>query len=170
MAALLDEAKKNGLGTTAHLGQMGVARMNARDAARLGLGAMTHFYGLFESLLKDHNVQPYPVDHNYNDEQHRFGQVARLWDKIHPRGSKKWNDLIDEWVELRFTIDPTMTIYSASRDVMRARNADWHEKYTLPSLWDFYQPSRETTARTGSTGRPKTKWPGGTSTGSGWTS
>ena len=143
MTALLDEAKKNGLGTTAHLGQMGLARMNARDAARLGLGAMTHFYGLFESLLKDTSIQPYPVTHNYNDEQHRFGQVARLWDKIHPRGSKPWNDLIDEWVERRFVVDPTMTIYSASRDVMRSRNADWHERYTIPSLWDFYQPSRE---------------------------
>ena len=87
-------------------------------------------------------MQPYPADHNYNDEQHRFGQVARLWDRIHPRGSKEWNDLIDELVERAFTLDPTMTIYSAGRDVMRARNADWHEKYTLPSLWDFYQPSR----------------------------
>ena len=35
-----------------------------------------------------------------------------------------------------------MTIYSAGRDVMRMRNADWHEKYTLPSLWDFFQPNR----------------------------
>jgi predicted amidohydrolase YtcJ len=25
---------------------------------------------------------------------------------------------------------------------MRMRNADWHDKYTLPSLWDFYQPNR----------------------------
>src|SRR3546814_17106948 len=25
---------------------------------------------------------------------------------------------------------------------MRARNADWHEKYTLPSLYQFFQPSR----------------------------
>ena len=39
-------------------------------------------------------------------------------------------------------LDPTMTAYLASRDVMRRSNADWHEKYTLPSLWDFYQPSR----------------------------
>lgn len=143
MAALLDEAKKNELGSTAHLSQNGVGRMNGRDASRLGLGAMTHFYGLFESLLKDYSVQPYPVGHNYADEQHRFGQVARLWDKIWPRGSDQWNALIKEWVDRRFIIDPTMTIYSASRDVMRSRNADWHEKYTLPSLWAFYQPSRQ---------------------------
>jgi cytosine/adenosine deaminase-related metal-dependent hydrolase len=142
MAALLDEAKKHQLGSTAHLGQMGVGRMNALQASRLGLGAMTHYYGLFESLLKDYSVQPYPVSQNYNDEQHRFGQVARLWDKIHPRGSEPWNALIKEWVDRRFIIDPTMTIYSAGRDVMRSRNADWHEKYTIPSLWEFYQPNR----------------------------
>ena len=35
-----------------------------------------------------------------------------------------------------------MTAYLASRNVMYRRNADWHEKYTLPSLWDFYQPNR----------------------------
>ncbi len=43
MAALLDEAKQHGLGSTAHLAQTGVAQMNAIDAARLGLGTVTHF-------------------------------------------------------------------------------------------------------------------------------
>jgi len=142
MAALLDEAKKFGLGSTAHLDQMGVARMNARDAVRLGLGTVTHFYGIFESLLKDYTVQPYPLTHNYNNEQDRFGQVARLWDKIYPRGSKEWNDFLDEFVQRRVFMDPTMTIYSAGRDLERARTFEWHGKYTLPSLWNFYQPNR----------------------------
>ena len=142
MAALLDEAKKHGLGSTAHLDQMGLARMTALDASRLGLGTMTHYYGLFESLYKDTSIQPYAPDMNYNDEYHRFGQVARNWDRIHERGSEKWNALIKEWVDRKFIIDPTMTIYSAGRDVMRMRNADWHEKYTLQSLWEFYQPNR----------------------------
>jgi imidazolonepropionase-like amidohydrolase len=138
----IDEANKHGLGTTAHLDQMGVGRMTALQASRLGMRDLTHYYGLFESLLRDSNIQHYPVTQNYNDEQHRFGQVARLWDKIHPQGSERWNALIKEWVDKRFVIDPTMTIYSASRDVMRAREAEWHDKYTLPSLWDFYQPNR----------------------------
>jgi imidazolonepropionase-like amidohydrolase len=142
MEALIDEANKHGLGTTAHLDQMGVGRMTALQASRLGMRDLTHYYGLFESLLRDSNIQHYPVTQNYNDEQHRFGQVARLWDKIHPQGSERWNALIKEWVDKRFVIDPTMTIYSASRDVMRAREAEWHDKYTLPSLWDFYQPNR----------------------------
>ena len=142
MAALLDEAKKHGLGSTAHLAQSGVAQMNAIQAARLGLGTVTHFYGHFESLLKDHVVQPWPVDMNYSDEQWRFGQVARLWDKIHPPGSPEWKAYLEEHRTLGTVFDPTMTIYSAGRDVMRMRNADWHERYTLPSLMDFYSPSR----------------------------
>jgi imidazolonepropionase-like amidohydrolase len=142
MAALLDEAKKHGLGSTAHLAQGGVAQMNAIKAARLGLGTVTHFYGHFESLLRDHVVQPWPADQINDDEQRRFGQVARLWDQIHPPGSPEWKAYLEEHLKLGTAFDPTFTIYAASRDVMRARNADAHEKYTLPSLMDFYEPSR----------------------------
>ena len=142
MAALLDEAKELGMGSTAHLDQMGVAEMNALDAARLGLTSMTHFYGLFEALYQGHDVQPWPVDMNYSDEQARFGQVARQWLLVEP-GGERWNALLDEFLELGFFVNPTMTIYSAGRDVMRARNADWHETYTLPSMMQFYEPSRE---------------------------
>lgn len=142
MEALIDEGHKHGLGTTAHLAQTGVGEMNALDAARLGLDSITHYYGLFESMYDNASLQPYPADYNYNNEQHRFGQVARQWDMVTP-GGDKWNAVMQEMLDLDFYINPTMTIYSAGRDVMRARNADWHEEYTLPSQWDFYQPSRE---------------------------
>ncbi len=141
MAALLDESRSLGMGSTAHLDQMGVAHMNAIDAARLGLVGMTHFYGLFESMYEGHDVQPWPADMNYMDEQFRFGQVARQWRLVEP-GGERWNALLEEFLELDFFINPTMTIYSAGRDVMRARNADWHADYTLPSLAEFYAPSR----------------------------
>jgi imidazolonepropionase-like amidohydrolase len=142
MAALLSEAQAQKLGSTAHLQQSGVAQMNAIKAARLGLGAVTHFYGHFESLLKDHVVQPWPIDMNASDEQWRFGQVARLWDKIHEPGSAEWKAYLQEHLKLGTVFDPTLTIYSAGRDVMKFRNADWHDKYTLPSLMAFYEPSR----------------------------
>jgi hypothetical protein len=141
MAALLDEAKKLGLGSTAHLAQSGVAQMNAIDAARLGLGTVTHFYGLFESMYDRHDVQPWPADLNYNDEQHRFGQVARQWNLVTPHG-EKWNALLEEFRALDVTLDPTMTIYVAGRDLARRMSEAWHDKYTLPSLWAFYTPSR----------------------------
>ncbi len=142
MKALLDEAKKFKMGSTAHLAQTGVAQMNALDAARLGLTSMTHFYGLFEAMYENNDVQPWPVDMNYNDEQHRFGQVARQWKLVKP-GGEKWQALQQEFLDLDFYLNPTMTIYSAGRDVMRARNADWHSRYTLPSQMEFYQPSRK---------------------------
>jgi len=144
MQALCEEAAAQGLGTTAHLAQPGVAQMNAIDAARAGLDTVTHFYGHFEALLRDHVIQPWPDDMNYNDEQMRFGQVARLWDEIHPPGSPEWKAYLSEHLKLGTVFDPTMTIYSANRDVMRARNADWHDEYTLPSLWEFFEPDRRT--------------------------
>jgi imidazolonepropionase-like amidohydrolase len=144
MAALLDEANKHGLGSTAHLAQLGVAQMNALHAARLGLGSVTHFYGHFEALLKDYVIQPWPPGMNYDDEQWRFGQVARLWDKIHEPGSPEWKAYLQEHRALGTVFDPTLTIYSAVRDVMRFREAEWHGQYTLPSLMDFFQPSRRT--------------------------
>ncbi|HEX5068973.1 MAG TPA: hypothetical protein VFV78_02055 [Vicinamibacterales bacterium] len=142
MAALLAEAKALNMGSTAHLQQGGVAQMNAIKAARLGLQTVTHFYGHFESLLKDYVVQPWPLDMNANDESMRFGQVARLWNKIYEPGSPEWKAYLAEHLKLGTVFDPTFTIYSAGRDVMRFRNADWHARYTLPSLMDFYTPSR----------------------------
>ena len=116
--------------------------MNALTAAKLGLGTVTHFYGHFEALLRDYEVQPWPDEMNYNNEQLRFGQVARLWNMIHPPGSPEWTDYLKEHIKLGTIFDPTMTAYAAGRDVMRMRNADWHDKYTLPSLMDFYTPNR----------------------------
>ena len=143
LAALIDEAKKNKLGTTTHLAQLGVARMNILQAARLGLGSMEHWYGLPEALFADRTIQDYPADYNYLDEQHRFGQAGRLWRQAAPPGSAKWNAVMDELLQLKFTIDPTFTIYEASRDLSRAMRAEWHERYTLPSLWKWYEPSRK---------------------------
>ena len=142
MAALIDEAKKLGLGTTAHLAQTGVAQMNADDATRLGLETITHFYGLFESMYDNASVQPWPADMNYNNEQHRFGQVARQWNLVTPKG-EKWNALLKKFRERDVTLDPTMVTYVTGRDLIHHMNAPWHAKYTLPTLWDFYTPSRQ---------------------------
>jgi amidohydrolase family protein len=143
LGALLDEAKNLRMGSTTHMAQTGVVRTNVIQAARMGMGSMEHWYGLPESLFADRVVQDFPLDYNYNDEQHRFGQAGRLWKQAAPPGSKKWNEVMDELIKLNFTIDPTFTIYEASRDLMRAMRAEWHDRYTLPSLWQFYQPSRE---------------------------
>ena len=87
-------------------------------------------------------LQNYPDDYNYQDESHRFGQAGRLWKQAAAPGSAKWDEVMEQFLTHDFVFSPTLTIYEASRDLMRARTAEWHEKYTLPSLWKFYQPSR----------------------------
>jgi cytosine/adenosine deaminase-related metal-dependent hydrolase len=143
MAATIDEAKKQGLRTAAHLAQTGVAWMNTLDAARLGLTTQEHWYGLPEALFADRTLQDYPLDYNYANEQHRFGQAGRLWKQAAEPGSARWDAVMKELVSLDFTLVPTLTIYEASRDLMRARRAEWHEEYTLPSLWRWYSPNRK---------------------------
>lgn len=142
METAIREAKAAGLGTVAHLAQPGIAEIDAHDAGALGLGTITHFYGHFESLLKNGQVQDYPANYNFNDEQIRFGESAEIWDEIVEPGSERWVEYLEDQKEAGVTFDPTFNIYSASRDLMRARNADWHAEYTLPTLWDFFQSSR----------------------------
>jgi hypothetical protein len=143
MRAAIEEAGALGLRSACHHAQLAVSRVNVLDTARWGLTSMEHWYGLPEALFDDRTVQDYPVDYNYADESDRFGQAGRLWEQAAQPGSARWNEVMDELLALDFTIDPTFTIYEASRDLMRARRAEWHEEYTLPSLWDFYAPSRD---------------------------
>jgi hypothetical protein len=141
--AAVERAAERGLGTACHHAQLSVARVDVLDTARWGLTSMEHWYGLPEALFDERTIQDYPLDYNYLDEQHRFGQAGRLWKQAAAPGSERWNAVIDELVALDFTIDPTLTIYEASRDLMRVRRDEWHEEYTLPSLWRFFQPSRK---------------------------
>lgn len=142
MQAALDENKKLGLRSAMHHAQLSVARWNVLHSARAGLTSMEHWYGLPEALFNDKTVQNYPLDYNYNNEQHRFSQAGKLWKQAAAPYSDHWNAVMEELLALDFTLDPTFNIYEASRDLMRARRAEWHEDYTLPSLWRFYQPSK----------------------------
>lgn len=143
LEAIYDEAAKQNIGTVAHLSQIGVARMDAKHAGVAGLGSVTHFYGHFESLLKNGPVQDWNPDYNFMDEQHRFADVANLYRESFEPGSDEWKAYLQSQKENGVTFDPTMTIYAASRDLMHARNADWHARYTMPQLWNFFQSSRE---------------------------
>jgi len=143
MDAGLRENKRLGLGSACHHAQLSVVGWNVLNSAEAGLTSMEHWYGLPEAMFTDQVVQDYPLDYNYQNEQHRFGEAGRLWKQAAEPYSEKWNEVMNRLLELDFTLDPTFNIYEASRDLMRARNADWHKAYTLPSLWAFYQPSKQ---------------------------
>ena len=141
MAALIDSKAA----WTRHDCALEPARCGRDERARRSTARARHghaFLRTIRSPYDGHDVQPWPPGHNHADEQHRFGQVARQWNLIHKQGSPEWKALLTELKARNVILDPTMTAYLASRDVMARRNADWHETYTLPSLWDFYQPSR----------------------------
>lgn len=138
----LDEAKKQGLKTTMHHAQLDVAHADVLDTSAHGLGSMEHWYGLPEALFDDKTIQDYPASYNYNDEQDRFGEAGRLWAQAAGSGSERWNYVRDTLLGRNFSIVPTFTIYAASRDWMRMRRAEWHDDYTMPSLWAFFAPDR----------------------------
>ncbi|WP_019037283.1 amidohydrolase family protein [Psychroflexus tropicus] len=142
MKAALEENKRLGLRSAMHHAQMDVAGWNVLNSARAGLTSMEHWYGLPEAMFTDRTVQHYKLDYNYNNEQDRFAGAGELWKQAAQPYSEKWNEVMNELLELDFTIDPTFNIYEANRDLMRTSRAEWHEEYTLPSLWEFYQPSK----------------------------
>lgn len=141
MYAAITENNELGLRSTAHHAQTDVARWNVLNSARAGMTSMEHWYGLPEALFTNKTIQDYPADYNYNNEQHRFEEAGKLWKQAAPPYSDHWNKVMNELIALDFTIDPTFNIYEANRDLHRARRAEWHEDYTLPSLWKFYEPS-----------------------------
>lgn len=142
MDAALRENKRLGLRSACHHTQVYVAQWNAYNSAKAGLTTMEHWYGLPEALFTNQTIQNYKLDYNYQNEQDRFSDAGKLWKQAAPPYSEKWNAVMDSMIKLDFTIDPTFNIYEASRDLHRARRAEWHEQYTLPSLWEFYQPSK----------------------------
>lgn len=141
--AALDEARQRGIKTSMHHAQLSVTRMNVLDTANWGLYSMEHWYGLPEALFTDRLIQDYPLDYNYNNEQNRFGEAGKLWKQAAAPGTEKWNEVLQTLAGLDFTLVPTLTIYEASRDLMRAMRAEWHEEYTLPTLWRWFTPNRE---------------------------
>ncbi|HWK99515.1 MAG TPA: amidohydrolase family protein [Parapedobacter sp.] len=142
MDAAIQENKRLGLRSKTHHAQVYVGRWNALNSARAGLTSLEHWYGLPEAMFADRTVQDYSLSYNYQNEQDRFGEAGQLWEQAAEPYTEKWNQVMDELIELDFTLSPTLVIYEASRDLMRARRSEWHEDYTLPSLWEFYKPNR----------------------------
>jgi Amidohydrolase family len=142
MDAALRENKRLGLRSACHHAQLGVARWNVMQSAAAGLTTMEHWYGLPEAMLTGSTIQNYPLNYNYTNEQNRFEEAGRLWKQAAEPFSPKWNAVMDTLLKLDFTLDPTFDTYEAARDLHKARRQEWHETYTLPKLWAFYQPNR----------------------------
>ena len=112
------------------------------DDREWGLTSAEHYYGLPEALFEDRVVQHFPLDYDYNDEYFRFSVSGQMFQQGAEPGSAKWNEVLEKFLEIGFTFVPTFTIYDANRDLMRARQADWHKDYTWKSMWNYFTPQR----------------------------
>jgi imidazolonepropionase-like amidohydrolase len=135
LEAILDEASKLGLRTTAHIG---LEETTVDDYIDLGVSSIEHFYGVADAAIP--GAPSYPPEMNYSDEIQRFARAGELYAQADPQ---KLSATIDRMVAAGVGWSPTFSIYEASRDVVRAQNQPWFTEYLHPALEAFFRPSRE---------------------------
>lgn len=141
--AAIKEAKKLGMRVNWHMDNSNCNNFNALDAAKVGLDAMTHWYCLLETLQEDNTAFEFHDDYNHGDTYDRFANQGTLWRQVAVPWSDHWSNVLDQFLELDFTFEPTYTVYEANRDYMRATGADWNDCYVHPILEKTWVPSTE---------------------------
>ena len=142
MRAALETAGELGLRSCCHHAQLAVGRMNALTTAGWGLTSTEHSYGVPESLFEQHTLQAFPPDYDYGDEYLRFAAAGQTFLQAARPGTAKWDAVLDAFLASGHSFVPTFNVYDANRDLMRTRRADWHDRYTDPTLWSYFQPQR----------------------------
>ena len=164
--AAIEEARRLRLGTVAHLGQGGVAEINADIAGEMGLGTVTHFYGHFEALLRDRRLPAYPNDYNMFDEQWRFSQVARLADQIVEPGGPEWTAYLAAPARARRDLQPDLQhLFGRPRRDAGAQRRLARALHSALRCSASSSRAGSITAPISGTGPPPTRSPGGASTG-----
>lgn len=126
--------------TTYHIPPNTTSVTQAVDAARLGVTMIEHHYAYAEASL-DRNVQDYPRDYNYNDENARFRHAGKVWTEANKE--RLLGEVADSLFAYGVHMLPTRVVYEANRDILRASSLPWHEKYTHQSLinWNLPNPA-----------------------------
>ncbi len=132
MEAAVSEAKKLNLRVAHHVA---VEETDAWDDAAFGVTSIEHWYGVPDAALK--GSQNFPSWYNYNDEADRFRYAGRLWREADP---KKLNLVLQALVDNQVAWCPTLVIYEANRDLLRAQNQPWFEDYLHPVLEEYFVP------------------------------
>lgn len=142
MREALEKCAEIGLRSCCHHAQLAVGRTNALQTATWGLTSTEHSYGIPETLLEDQTLQAFPTDYDYGDEYLRFSAAGQTFMQAAKPGSSKWQVVLARFLEAGHTFVPTFNVYDANRDLMRTRRADWHDRFTDPTLWAYFQPQR----------------------------
>ena len=141
LEAIMEEVNRLGLGTAFHHDRRIIGRINALDSARLGVDSMEHQLALPETMFTERTVQDFPARYTFGSELDRIRGTAQTWNQAAKPGSQRWNEVIEELVDLDFTIVPTLAVYEANRDAMRARSTEYFNDYALPMFLGFWEPN-----------------------------
>jgi dihydroorotase-like cyclic amidohydrolase len=133
MKAALEEAQKLGLRVAHHIG---VEETDAWDDAAFGVTSIEHWYGVPDAAL--HGSQNFPHWYNYSSEDDRFRYAGRLWRETDPKKLKK---VLEKLVEKDVAWCPTLVIYEANRDLLRAMNQPWFKDYLHPAVAEYFKPN-----------------------------
>jgi imidazolonepropionase-like amidohydrolase len=133
LEAVMHEAKAQGFTTTTHIA---VEETTAKDFIELGVDSIEHFYGVADAALD--GVQNFPADMNYSDELMRFSRAGELYAQANPARLDK---VLDDMVAAGVSWSPTLSIYEASRDLIKAQNLPWYRDYLHPALQAFFEPN-----------------------------
>lgn len=133
LEVVMTEAKAQGLKTTAHIA---VEETTAADFAELGVDSIEHFYGVADAALD--GVQKFPADMNYSNELLRFSNAGELFAQADPA---KLDQVLDLMVAKKVAWSPTLSIYEASRDLVKAQNLPWYKEYLHPAVQAFFEPN-----------------------------
>ena len=134
MAAMSDEAKKQGMRIMHHVG---VEETNAWDDIKFGTTSIEHWYGIPDAAIES-GRQNFPPGYNYNNEVDRFRYAGRLWREADP---ERLNKVLDGMVAAGVAWDPTLVIYEASRDLQRAQTNPAFADYLHPVLEEYFKPN-----------------------------
>ncbi|MGE3466798.1 MAG: amidohydrolase family protein [Pyrinomonadaceae bacterium] len=134
MAAMMDEAKKQGMRVMHHVG---VEETNAWDDIKFGTTSIEHWYGIPDAAIES-GRQNFPSTYNYNNEVDRFRYAGRLWREADP---EKLGKVLQGMADAGVAWDPTLVIYEASRDLQRAQTNPAFAEYLHPVLEEYFKPN-----------------------------
>lgn len=118
---------------------MKIQEYDARDAARLGVRTIEHWYGIPDAAIPG-GIQTFPDDYIYDDELARFRWAGDLWRQADP---ERLSAVLDSMIAHGVAWDPTFAVYEANRDLTRARNLPWLREYAMPAVLAYFEPDPE---------------------------
>lgn len=134
--AICDEVEKLGMNGVAV--DLKVSETDAVIASNAGVTSIEHWYGVPDAAIA--GTQHFPPDYNYWDEEDRFRWAGHLWKEAN-KNPEKILEVLDLMIANGTVWDPTLVVYETNRDLGRAQTLAWHERFTHPVLYEYWQPN-----------------------------